>query len=355
MRMSGRYWRRAGIVMIAATALFAGACGSESSSDSTGAAESTTGQADASAFPVSIPSALGTAEIPEAPERIVTLGWGSEDAALALGVVPVGVQNMQSDSGTDDGLLPWSRAKLEELDPDAEPALLTASSQEMPYEQIAALTPDVILAVHSGLSQEQFDQLSEIAPTVAYPERRWATSWEDQITTVGKALGRSAEAEALVTRTEDTIAEAKSQHPEFTGKTVAFGSSTEAASYNFYFDTDPRLKLLASLGFTVDPLAQQLRESSDRTKFAAPVSLELLPTYNPDVLLAWYLTPDLQSEVESNPLFTGIKAVRDDAYTALTAPPLVYASSTPNVLSMPWLLNELLPQLSQAAVNAQVG
>lgn len=352
MKTSGRYWRRAGIVMMAATALFAGAC-SESNSDSTDAAGSATGQADASAFPVSIPSALGTAEITEAPERVVTLGWGSEDAALSLGVVPVAVQNMKSDTGTDDGLLPWSRAKLEELDPNAEPTLLTASSKEMPYEQIAALAPDVILAVHSGVNQEQYDKLSAIAPTVAYPERRWATSWEDQITTVGKALGRSAQAEALVTQTQDTLAQAKSQHPEFAGKTVAFGSGTEPGSYNFYFDTDPRLKMLASLGFTVDPLAQQLRESSDQTKFAAPVSLELLPTYNPDVLLAWYLSQELQNEVQSNPLFAGMKAVRDNAYLGLTDPPLVFASSSPNVLSMPWLLDKLLPQLSQAANNAQ--
>lgn len=78
----------------------------------------------------------------------------------------------------------------------------------------------MILAVHSGVNQEQFDKLSAIAPTVAYPERRWATSWEDQITTVGKALGRSAQAEALVTQTQDTLAQAKSQHPEFAGKTV---------------------------------------------------------------------------------------------------------------------------------------
>lgn len=111
--------------------------------------------------------------------------------------------------------------------------------------------------------------------------------------------------------------------------------------------------MLASLGFTVDPLAQKLRESSDQTKFAAPVSMELLPTYNPDVLLAWYLSPELQNEVQSNPLFAGVKAVRDNAYVGLTDPPLVFASSSPNVLSVPWLLDKLLPQLSQAANNAQ--
>ena len=38
------------------------------------------------------------------------------------------------------------------------------------FDAIAALNPDVILGVYSGLTQEDYDKLSEIAPTVAYPE-----------------------------------------------------------------------------------------------------------------------------------------------------------------------------------------
>ncbi|NEE40206.1 ABC transporter substrate-binding protein, partial [Streptomyces sp. SID7982] len=37
------------------------------------------------AFPVSIKSSLGTAKIEEKPERIVTLGQGSAETAIALG------------------------------------------------------------------------------------------------------------------------------------------------------------------------------------------------------------------------------------------------------------------------------
>ncbi|MFD4366849.1 iron-siderophore ABC transporter substrate-binding protein [Rhodococcus sp. NPDC058521] len=343
------YLRTAGLALITATALVAGACSSDSGSEN---AEGSSGTASESgAFPVSIPSALGTAEIPEEPQRVVTLGWGAEDAALALGVVPIAVQDMSSDSGSDDGLLPWSRETLEELDPDAEPTLLKASSKEIPFEQIAELAPDLVLATHSGLTQEQYDKLAEIAPTVAYPERRWATSWEDQITIAGEALGRSDQAEELISSTNESIAKVKSEHPEFEGKNVAFGSATEAGSFNFYFDTDPRMKLLASLGFTIDPLAQQLREGGDPTKFAGPVSMELLPTYQPDVLLAWYLAPDMQRDVENHPLFKELKAVKTNSYIGLTDPPLVFASSSPNVLNIPWMLAELTPKLSEAANN----
>lgn len=343
------YLRTAGLVLITATALVAGACSSDSGTENAGTAAGTA--SENGAFPVSIPSALGTAEIPEEPQRVVTLGWGAEDAALALGVVPIAVQDMSSDSGSDDGLLPWSRETLEKVDPEAEPTLLKASSKEIPFEQIAELAPDLVLATHSGLTQEQYDKLDEIAPTVAYPERRWATSWEDQITVAGEALGRSEKAEELIASTNATIAKTKEEHPEFASKTVAFGSATEAGSFNFYFDTDPRMKLLASLGFTMDPLAQQLREAGDPTKFAGPVSMELLPTYQPDVLLAWYLSPDMQRDVEGSPLFKEMKSVQSNSYIGLTDPPLVFASSSPNVLNIPWMLEQLTPQLSEAANN----
>lgn len=350
MRVGTTHLRTAGLALITATALVTGGCSSSTGSDTSDAASATL--ADGRAFPMSIPSALGTAEIPEEPQRVVTLGWGAEDAALALGVVPVAVQDMSSNTGSDDGLLPWSRAALEKLDPDAEPTLLTVSSKEIPFEQIAELAPELMLATHSGLSQAQFDKLSQIAPTVAYPERRWATNWEDQITIAGKALGRSDKAEEIVGSTKDVIAKTKEQHPEFAGKTVAFGSATQPGAYNFYFDTDPRMKLLESIGFTMAPLAQERREAGDPTKFAGSVSMELLPTYSPDVLLSWFLSPDMQRDVESSPLFQELKAVQTDSYIGLTDPPLVFASSAPNVLNIPWLLDQLTPKLSDAANNA---
>ena len=56
--------------------------------------------------------------------------------------------------------------------------------------RLQALKPDVILAVQSGLTADQYAQLTKIAPTVAQPGRNWQTSWQDQTTLVGKALGR---------------------------------------------------------------------------------------------------------------------------------------------------------------------
>ncbi|MBM7368553.1 iron-siderophore ABC transporter substrate-binding protein [Gordonia hydrophobica] len=302
------------------------------------------GDADAG-YPVSITSALGTTTIPSKPERVVTLGWGSTEAAVALGVVPVGMRDMSSDSGTVDGILPWVKDELK----GQEPTLLAEKSDSIPYERIAALRPDLILSVQSGLTADQFARLTEIAPTVAQPGKAWQTSWQDQTTIVGQALGKSDEAAELVTEGEKRLADVKAAHPEFAGKTVASVSVTAAGSVGYYFDTDPRVKMLAAMGFDPLPALTQLRESAPEGTFAAQVSWENVPKYSPDVLTAWFLDSGMQSDAEGNPVFRNLRAVQQSSYVPIVDPPLVFAVSSPNVLNLPWMLDRYVPKLSDAA------
>lgn len=64
--------------------------------------------------------------------------------------------------------------RLDEL--GAEVPVLFDEGDGIEFEAVAATNPDVILAAFSGLSQEDYDLLSEIAPVVAYPEAAWATN-----------------------------------------------------------------------------------------------------------------------------------------------------------------------------------
>ncbi|ADG80272.1 Periplasmic binding protein OS=Tsukamurella paurometabola (strain ATCC 8368 / DSM / CCUG 35730/ CIP 100753 / JCM 10117 / KCTC 9821 / NBRC 16120 / NCIMB 702349 / NCTC 13040) OX=521096 GN=Tpau_3694 PE=3 SV=1 [Tsukamurella paurometabola] len=340
--MTPRFRRaRAALAVTAAAAVLVTAgCGSNGSSGDSAPSQD-------AGFPVSIQSALGTAEIRSKPQRVVTLGWGSTEAAVALGVIPVGMRDMKSDSGTVDGILPWVKDKLG----DAKPELLPESSKSIPIEQIAALKPDVILSVQSGLTPDQYAQLSKIAPTVAQPGKNWQTSWQDQTTLVGKALGKEADAKKLIEDADKKIADVKAANPGFAGKTVVAASGTTPDGLNLYFDTDPRIKLLAGFGFTPLPALTQLRESTQPGKFAAPVSWENVSKYNADVLTSWYLDATQQS-VEANPVFTSLTAVQKKAYVPLTDPPLVFAVSSPNVLDLPWLVERYVPLLQTAAKNA---
>ena len=54
------------------------------------------------------------------------------------------------------------------------------------------------LAAYSGLTQEEYDTLSKIAPVVAYPRVAWQTYWREQVTINAEAMGMKDEGEALV-------------------------------------------------------------------------------------------------------------------------------------------------------------
>lgn len=328
--------RSVGVLMALVAALLAG-CSSGGDD-----AAAPAGPTDAG-FPVTIDSALGPATLADRPERVVTIGWGSQDAALALGVVPVGMQDMSEDTDDGNGVLPWDRARLG----GASPTLLPYSSADVPFEAIAALDPDVILAVNSGVTPEQYETLSKIAPTVGYPGRPWLTSWQDQLRIVGVALGRQAQADRLRRSTEERLARVRSEHPEFAGKKVAFGAGVEAGTYNVYTAGDSRVQLLRELGFDASPSLPGSAPS-----YSVPFGLEQVGSIDADVLVSWYATEDIRTRLESDPLFRRSPAVARHGYVRLQSPSLRHATTAVTVLSLPWMLDRYVPMLS-AAVNGR--
>src|SRR3546814_17544889 len=78
------------LLALAALVALTAACGDDGDD---AAADTDGGEAsspvDEGAFPVTIEHAFGAPELTEAPQRVVTWGWGSTDAALAPGVLPV--------------------------------------------------------------------------------------------------------------------------------------------------------------------------------------------------------------------------------------------------------------------------
>ena len=79
-------------------------------------------------------------------------------------------------------------------------AIEVIPAAEINFEQVAALDPDVIFAIGSGIEQEDFDPLSAIAPTVAQSAdyNVFGTPWDVAQLTIGQALGLEPEAQALV-------------------------------------------------------------------------------------------------------------------------------------------------------------
>ena len=96
--------------------------------------------AHAQPFPITIKHAFGETVILAKPLRIVTWGWASQDAVLALGEIPVGIPHFAY-GGDEDGALGWDRGAVTVLG-GTFPTILPAGTG-VPIEAIAALQPDL--------------------------------------------------------------------------------------------------------------------------------------------------------------------------------------------------------------------
>ncbi|PSK97314.1 iron complex transport system substrate-binding protein [Murinocardiopsis flavida] len=328
-------WRA--LAATAAAALAVSGCG-------TGGTAADDGAGGGDFADIEIEHAHGTTAITEKPKRVVTVGWSDEGTLLELGVVPVGIS--ESTFASEDGRLPWNTAKIEELG-GKQPELL-ATDDGIPLEKIAALAPDLILGVQSGMEKKEYDDLTEIAPTVAYPDKPWLTAWQDQTRLIGKALGKEAEGEKLVEDTEAATAAIADDHPEFKDKTFAVGSVTPQDQLAFYVPGEARYELMTQLGFKPAKVIDDLDLASD-TAFFGTIDLENADRVDADVMPMWYTTAQDKKRVEDNKVFAKIPAVREGGYIAFDDPAVSMAFSSPSPLSLPWAMERLEPELAKAA------
>lgn len=330
--------------------LASSACGG--TTDDPGSAATEADDRGTGRFPVTIEHALGTTVIPDEPERVVTWGWGSTDAAIALGVVPVAMPH-QAYGGDEDGVLPWIRERLE-ADGTPLPDVLP-DSQEAPVEAIAAAEPDLILAVYSGLTEDEYEILSAIAPTVAYPDQPWATPWRETIEMVGEALGRPAEAAQLLADIDAEVADRAAAHPELAGKSVAMVWSTPDTFY-VYKPADARVAFTLDLGLVSAPSVERLAAGAESGEtFYYTLSTERLGELDSDILVSYADTEAASAAFLSSPAAQAMDQVTEGRVAAVVGTEFIAAVSPPTALSLTWGLDEYVELLSAAAQASTSG
>jgi iron complex transport system substrate-binding protein len=301
----------------------------------------------AQSFPVTIRHAFGETVIEQAPQRIVTWGWGNHDALLALGVVPVAMP-FSTYGGGDNGLHPWVEEKLKQLGA-ATPVQLSDSS-DIPYEQIAAQKPDVIVAVFSGLNAEQYARLSQIAPTVAYPDQPWSTPWQDVTEIIGQIVGKPVEAEQVVADTLKFVADETAKYPEIAGTTFA-GVNDFDGSIAVYDAHDARMKFLTDIGLVLAPSVTEL--SPKDGSYFYPLSYELFDQLESDILITYYETQAASDEFFSKPYAQSQPQYLKGAFASLIGIEYVAAVSPPSALSLRWGFPHYAEIIAAAASNAR--
>lgn len=304
----------------------------------------------ADSFPLTIRHAFGTTTIPAKPQRVATVAWANHEVPLALGIVPVGFAGASFGDDDGDGVLPWVSARLKDL--GAATPVLFDEGDGIDFEAVAATQPDVILAAYSGLDQADYDTLSQIAPVVAYPEAPWSTDWRQMIRLNSAGLGMAAEGEALITRIEGDIAAAVARHPQVQGKTAMFVTHLDATNLsmiNFYTANDTRVKFFADLGLTSP---KSVAEATVPGKYATGISAERLDLFEDVDIVVTYGNRPLMDAMKVNLLLRKMPAVSQESVVLLGRGPGGTAAN-PTPLSISWVLDDYLTQLSDAARKSE--
>ncbi|UYM05271.1 ABC transporter substrate-binding protein [Solicola gregarius] len=317
------------------------ACGDD---DPAGAETSAANAAPAEegAFPVEIEHKYGTTTVEEEPERVVVVGLKEQDDLLALGVVPVATTEWLDD--TPGGLYPWAKERLVGADV---PASLN-QDDGVQFEKVAAQRPDLIIGLYSGLTQADYDKLSQIAPTVAQPGDipDYGIGWQEELLTVGKAVGRPEAAQEIVDDVEGKIEDVAKKHPEFQGKHAIFATPYEGTYV--YGSADPRSRLLTDIGFELPSDIDDVVGTKD---FGANISAENTEFVDTDALVWLTNVMEDKDAILDNEVYTSLpvhEEGRDVFVGDAKHPDYGFSISFVTALSVPYTLDRLVPQLAAA-------
>lgn len=299
---------------------------------------------------MTIKHAFGGTTVAKAPTRVVTLGWTDADHVAALGVAPVGAPKVTW-GGNAKLSSDWFDSRLAAIGGAAPTRFDDADGA--PIEEIAKLSPDLILATNSGLTKVEYDKLSKLAPVVAYPKVAWGTPWEESLEIIGQALGRPTQAKQVEAKTEQTLADARAKYPQLAGKTFiyAFVTAADFSQVGYYTPNDLRPRMLVELGMKNAPVIEKLGAGSK--EFYRTVSAEQAATLKSDILLTYTEGNAAVSAMRKDPLIGQIPAIKSGAVVATENKRVGLTTSSPSPLSIPFMVDLFVPTVAEAVAKAE--
>ncbi|MBP2340219.1 iron complex transport system substrate-binding protein [Saccharothrix coeruleofusca] len=294
-------------------ALFATACGGGGTESSDPAA----------AQAVTVDTRFGPVTVERPPTRVVALGWSDAEAALALGVQPVGVSDWLAFGGK--GVGPWAEGLF-----TAAPTLL--GTTEVDYEAVAALKPDLILNTRSDNDEKKHETLSKIAPTIGAPKDviPYGTTWRQQVEMVAKALGKVDEGNKIISDLDAKFAANK----KFEGRTAVVGAYFDG-KFGAYVSGDSRADFMKAIGFGVKKEVEDLAAGT----FYVDISTERLDLLRADLTAVFPIGGDA-SALTGNQL---LKQAAGDGLVVMEDKTLVNAFSSGSSLGTAYALDHAVP------------
>lgn len=288
-----RLVRPAAVAVVSALAL--AACGSNSSG--------TSDQAAATGGKTSVTDATGTkVSVPAAPKKVVALSEMDLDAALALGVKPVGLTAGRGQKGAP-----------EYLADQAEGIPVVGAVTGPDIEKVIKAEPDVILAGQLA-DQQVLKQLRAVAPTVVTIGRD--KDWKSALDLTGKVLGKENEAKTFLADYKSKAAEVKKGLGDDAGASVSvarYSAKGTAVMQQGVFISD----VLKDLGFERPGV-----QSEPGQGHSTPISDEDIQQIDGDWLFIGTLAAtgqdaDLFKELRGKAAYRQLDAVREGHVTEI--------------------------------------
>lgn len=245
-------------------------------------------------FANEVTHAMGTTDVPDAPQRVVVLTNEATEAVLELGVTPVGAVA----SWFGDPWYPFLGDQMNGVEQ-------LGTELDVNLELVAALQPDLIIG-STKRHEDIYPQLSAIAPTVYVVN---ATDFEANMVIYADALGRVAEGDAALADYNADLAALQDALGEATEETVSVVRFVPGQMYAYQLKSFSGL-VLGDIGFARPGL--QAEEG-----FAAAIGRESIPDMDADRL--FYLTFDtgngegvsLRDEMLADPLWADLPVVQN--------------------------------------------
>jgi len=221
----------------------------------TGCGSSVAGSGSSSGSMRTFASDKGAVRIPAQPHRVVCTDFVTTAIAYDAGVMPVGIDGKSLDYVIEAAVRKF-----------ADVPRVRSAQADLDLEAIAALQPDIILA--TTLTEDFYDKLTGIAPTVFITYANGGGNWPDIEARFADALGHADAITALKARYARTTA------------TIRTGHATTLAKYRWdLIDGDPGTwylhgplsshgKVLTDAGVRLGATAEAL------TKAFSPMSYE---------------------------------------------------------------------------------
>jgi iron complex transport system substrate-binding protein len=279
----------------------------------------------------------GSTTVKQAPKRVVSVGFNDQDTLLALDVVPVGI-------------LRWFTTQPRAVGPWAEPKLGSAQPQiippaELDFEAIVQLAPDLIVGIYRDMKPEEYQRLSQIAPTVAPPvgSAPFGVPWRDEARLIAGALGQTPAMERIIADVEGKFAAAKRANPQFAGKTVVVSLPAADGQYYAYSRQDGRVRFMEEIGLTLAPAIDAL----EKTAFFTTLSRERVNLLEADVLIFLVTTDAVLQALKTDTLLQGLNVAKQNRVIYITDQNIVQAYAMNSVLSLPYAIEQVVPQIAK--------